>query len=88
MAHSLRNPILCCTALLLIGGAFVPRSTAAPCVAELRSCMNHVQEYLWDDIMELDWELIRDANVMAWDCSIDVYDHIMLGSHHACPCAA
>ncbi len=88
MAHSLRNPLLCLTALLLIGGASVPGSPGAVCVKELRSCMHRVQEHLGNGITELDWRLIRDANMMACDCSIDAYHHIMLGNHDACRCAA
>ncbi len=87
MARSLRNPILCMCALFVIGGTLLPATAEAGCFGELDSCMNCARKYLWEGIKGLSASLIRDANVMMWDCNLDVYHCIILGKHHRYGCA-
>ncbi len=87
MARSVRIPTLCLLALLVIGSTLVPATAEAGCFAELDSCMSCARKYMWEGIKGLNPSLIIDANIMMWDCNLDVYHCIVLGKHHRYGCA-
>ncbi len=74
-------------AMVLVVMLVVPLYAEAGCLGEHSECRKCARQALRRSVWRLDLGGIRDANIAMWDCDIDLYHCVLLGSHHDFACA-